>query len=405
MVAPDPDAPPPTVFVAYTHDSPQHKADVRAFAGLLSANYVLVELDQWAEGQRQDWYAWAHRHITTSDYTIIVASPQCKIVGDGGGLATENRGARAEMSVIRDLLQDDRGKWLPKLLPVVLPGRDVAEIPHFLQPRAADHYRIDELTDQGVDGLLRVIFKRPKAVRPPLGRPPVLPQEAADRPLVAEPSWRGLSDEVDVLWRTDIEALSRTWPSQWPATLEVHLAPVGDARISMTRLRDLERGLPMYAAERGILDVRSGVDTPPAEDAVRVSSRDPFRTDGGGMAVLRTGQRSAWMILPQGRIGSVLIPDDVVRKIQLMLSALAELGPALPEVVVPTAGIDPAGLVRRGEEHDLTSNRAGMPMSNVALVRLRADECVSSADLVATTGQIAVELAERLLAKFGVPGR
>ncbi|MCX2947380.1 SEFIR domain-containing protein [Lentzea sp. NEAU-D7] len=406
MVAPEPDA--FTAFIAYTHDSQQHKDDVLALATLLVHNGVQVELDQWAEGRRQDWYAWALEHIPASDYTIIVASPQCKIVGDGRGPATENRGARAEMAVIRDLLQDDRAKWLPRLLPVVLPGRDVAEIPLFLQPRAADHYLV-ELTNEGIEDLLRTIYGEPRVLRPALGQRPVfsqrVPGAVAPPPRTAEPSWQVLPDPVEVLWRKDLEALARSWPSQWPGTLEVHLVPVANARISMSQLRSLEHRLPVYVAERGILNLHADVDTFSGEEVVRVSSRDPFRTDGGGMAVLRSGQRSAWMALPRGQIGEVLIRDDVVRKIQLMLSALAELGPGLPEVVVPTVGIDPVGLVRRGEVHDLTSNHASMPMSGSSVVRLRADQAVSSADLVAMTGQIAVELAEQLLAKFPAPDR
>ncbi len=164
------------MFIAYTHDSQQHKEDVLTLASLLMANGVKTELDQWAEGQPQDWYAWAHEHITGSDYTIIMASPQCKTVGDGGGSSTKNLGARAEMAVIRDLLQRDRAIWRPKCLPAVLPGRSVAEIPDCLQPYAADPYKVDALTEQGIEDLLRVIFRQPKIIRPALGRPPVFPE-------------------------------------------------------------------------------------------------------------------------------------------------------------------------------------------------------------------------------------
>ncbi|MET9225429.1 SEFIR domain-containing protein [Lentzea sp. NPDC003310] len=400
MVAPDHDA--PTVFVVYTHDSPRHKADVLAFATLLMNNGVQTELDQWAEGPRQDWYTWALRHIRSSDYTIVVASPQCKVVGDGGAAATENRGSQSELRAIRDLLQDDYDRWLPKLLPVVLPGRDVTEIPLFLQPRAADHYLV-ELTDAGIEHLLRGIYGEPKNVRPALGRRPVFSQQIpllpASPPPVAEPSWQVLSDEVDVVWRTNIEALAGSWPSQWPATLEVHLAPVADAGISASQLRDLEQRMPAYAAEREILDASSGVEAPRAKGVVQVSSRRPLHADGGGMAALRTGQRSAWMTLPRAGLASVLSRDDVVRKIRLMLSALADLGPALPGEVVPTAGIDPVDLVRRA------GRRAAPPSSLSSVVRLPADEYLTSAELVTMTDQVAAELTERLLDKFPEPPR
>ena len=61
--------------------------------------------------------------------------------------------------------------------------------------------------------------------------------------------------------------------------------------------------------------------------------------------------------------------------------------------------------MRRGEVHDLTSNRATMPMFDKTVVRLGADESLASAELVGTVDQVAIELAERLIAKFPAPGR
>ncbi|MET8758810.1 SEFIR domain-containing protein [Lentzea sp. NPDC004782] len=409
MVGPDRDAPPPKVFVAYTHDSLQHKADVLTLAALLMRNGVETELDQWAEGQPQDWGVWAHEHITGSDYTIIVASPQCKIAGDGGGLATENRGARAEMAVIRDLVQRDRATWRPKLLTVVLPGRGVEEIPDFLQPYAVDHYKIGELTTQGIEDLLRVIFKQPRTLRPSLGRPPVFsqlnPSLPVAAPLAAEPTWHVLPDEAEVVWRTGVESLAKTWKRQWPATLEVHLVPVGDARIPVSQLRSVEANLPVYAHAQGVLDVSSGVDKTSTPDVVMVSSQEPYSSGGGGMALLRNGQRSAWMRLREARLGSVLIREDAVSNIKTMLTALVQLNPALSANVVPVVGIDPVLFVRRGDLSDLTSNSASISMFNRSALRLRADEYLAAAELTGMTEQVAVELAERLLAEFPEPGR
>lgn len=106
------------------------------------------------------------------------------------------------------------------------------------------------------------------------------------------------------------------------------------------------------------------------------------------------------MTLPQGRIGSVLIRDDAVRKIEIMLSALVGLDPVLLETVVPTIGIDPVVLVRCGEVQDLTSNQAAMPMTGTSALRLNADEALTAAELVGKQEQVAIELAERLIAKF-----
>jgi hypothetical protein len=117
-----------------------------------------------------------------------IASHRYHRVGDGGIDTSGGRGAQAESAVIRDLLYSDRAEWVPKLLPVVLPGHDVSEIPIFLQPYSLDHYIVRELTDRGVAGLLRVLTGQPNRVRPKPGTVPKLPPQPPARsfPVVPE---------------------------------------------------------------------------------------------------------------------------------------------------------------------------------------------------------------------------
>jgi hypothetical protein len=60
------------------------------------------------------------------------------------------------------------GRSKAKLLPVVLPGRSVDEIPVFLQPQTADHYLITEWSKAGAEDLLRTITGQPSYIRPPM---------------------------------------------------------------------------------------------------------------------------------------------------------------------------------------------------------------------------------------------
>ncbi len=60
-------------------------------------------------------------------------------------------------------------------MPVVLPGRSVAEIPSFLQPNTADHYIIKDFTVAGAEDLLRHLTRQPPYQRPDPGQAPVLP--------------------------------------------------------------------------------------------------------------------------------------------------------------------------------------------------------------------------------------
>lgn len=75
----------------------------------------------------------------------------------------------------RGLLHSDRARWTTKLLPVVLPGGSVSDVPLFLQPQTADHFLVENLTVRGAEHLIRVLTGQPPYRRPPVGEPVVLP--------------------------------------------------------------------------------------------------------------------------------------------------------------------------------------------------------------------------------------
>jgi SEFIR domain len=166
---PTPAAPRPRVFVSYTHDDTRHKDLVRAFSEFLVQDCGLdVHLDRWDTELRRDWYEWAIDQITRADFVLVIASPMCKQVGDGQVPGGRHRGMQSEIALIREHLHSDRPKWRAKLLPVVLPGRSVDEIPVFLQPQTADHYLVTDWTTAGAEYLLRAITGQPPYLRPPI---------------------------------------------------------------------------------------------------------------------------------------------------------------------------------------------------------------------------------------------
>jgi hypothetical protein len=164
----------PRVFVSYTHDDDEHKENVRAFSEFLAADCGLdVHLDRWDTGMRRDWYEWAIDQITQADFVLVIASPMCRLIGDGQVPGDSHRGMQSEISLIREGLHGDRPTWRGRLLPVVLPGRSVDEIPFFLQPHCADRYAVTELTVAGAEELLRTITGQP-AYLPPVRCPRVV---------------------------------------------------------------------------------------------------------------------------------------------------------------------------------------------------------------------------------------
>lgn len=181
----------PKVFVSYAHESDAHKGSVLAFATFLRKAGIDAVLDLWFTGDRRDWYTWAIREMTDADFVLVVASPRYRRSGDGHGPSTENRGVQSEAALLRELVHADRAAWLPKILPVLLPGHEIDEIPLFLQPHSASRYPVTSLDATGAGELLRVILRQPghpapevgaeRLVLPPHTPEPVPPRERTDR--------------------------------------------------------------------------------------------------------------------------------------------------------------------------------------------------------------------------------
>jgi nucleoside phosphorylase len=165
----------PRVFISYAHDSAEHKAQVRRFAGFLTANGIDARLDLWDDVGRLDWSAWMIEQWREADFVLVVASPEYLRRAEGTGVASVGRGVQFETAILRDEQIRDRASMLGKVLPVVLPGRSVSELPLFLQPYSATRYVVTAFTREGAEDLLRALTRQPAYVRPPLGRLPVLP--------------------------------------------------------------------------------------------------------------------------------------------------------------------------------------------------------------------------------------
>jgi len=163
------------VFVSYAHDSVAHKEEVLCFCEFLVDVGIDAHLDQWYLDERRDWQRWAATQIQQADFVIVVASPVCRLVGNGNVNFNVHRGLQSELRLLYELYHGDPGIWIRRILPVVFPGYSVDDIPLFLQPRTADHYRISEFSLDGADELLRVLTRQPPYRRPAQGNLPVLP--------------------------------------------------------------------------------------------------------------------------------------------------------------------------------------------------------------------------------------
>jgi len=165
----------PRVFVSYAHDSAAHKEDVLCFCEFLVEVGIDAHLDQWYLHERRDWQRWASTQIRHADFVIVIASPVCRLVGNGSVAFNVHRGLQSELRLLYELYHADPETWTRRVLPVVFSGRSVDDIPLFLQPRTADHYCISEFSLDGADELLRILTRQPPYRRPVQGNLPILP--------------------------------------------------------------------------------------------------------------------------------------------------------------------------------------------------------------------------------------
>jgi len=171
---------PTRVFVSYAHESAAHEDAVRELWLLLRRCGVDAQLDKPAAERRQDWPLWMLDQVGQADYVLVVASPAYKRRAEGQAAPDEGRGVQFEAALIREELYRDRERSFGRFLPVLLPGHTIEDIPAWLSPTTTTSYLVAELTEAGIEQLLRVLTGQPWEVAPPLGPVPKLDTRPLD---------------------------------------------------------------------------------------------------------------------------------------------------------------------------------------------------------------------------------
>lgn len=160
----------PRVFVSYSHDTEEHKELVRRFATFLREEAgVDVHLDRWYDTERRDWSSWAIDQLTRADFILVIASPDYKRRADGFAKPEEGRGAQFEAAILRNEVTRNLIEQTKRILPVVLPGRSIDDIPLFLTGYSATHYVISKFTLDGITDLLVAFTGQGEHPMPSLG--------------------------------------------------------------------------------------------------------------------------------------------------------------------------------------------------------------------------------------------
>lgn len=154
----------PTVFVSYSHDSPEHRRWVLDFASFLVTRGVNIRLGQWDVGPGSDLAKYMEQSIADSDRVLLVCTEKyVQKVDDGVG------GVGYEAMVVSGALMRDLGT--AKFIPVVRQDGK-AKLPHALSSRFYVDFSEGRDREGAFDTLLRELHSAPVTVKPPIGANP-----------------------------------------------------------------------------------------------------------------------------------------------------------------------------------------------------------------------------------------
>ena len=158
-----------TVFISYTHDSPEHKEKVLRLADRLCSEGVDCNIDQYETSPPEGWARWMVNQVDNADFILVVCTEIYGRRFTGNEEAGKGLGAQWEGAVITQDLYNSAAHNT-KFIPIVFSSEDGSFIPKIL--RGATYYRID--TEDGYDDLYRRLTDQRRVVKPSIGERRVL---------------------------------------------------------------------------------------------------------------------------------------------------------------------------------------------------------------------------------------
>ena len=158
--------PPPTAFITYTHDTPEHKERVLKLTQKLRADGVDCDLDAFQVSPSEGWPAWMLRAVQTHHFCIVVCTETYARRFDGNETPGQGKGAVWEgRAILQRLYESGKNDCV---IPVVFAPHDVPHIPLLL--KGATHYILgsDLGTDDGYIRLHRALTNQPLDARGPV---------------------------------------------------------------------------------------------------------------------------------------------------------------------------------------------------------------------------------------------
>jgi hypothetical protein len=164
-----------TVFISYSHDTPEHSERVLQLANALRAQGVDAELDQYHVRPPLGWPRWCAEQLRPekSVFVLVICTDTYRQRVEGKTPADEGRGVFWEGGIIYNYLYDDKGN--KRFIPLLLPGATEADIPDPLRGHTRYQPKAFDQNDAGFLALYRELTGQPAVTKPPLGSIVTLP--------------------------------------------------------------------------------------------------------------------------------------------------------------------------------------------------------------------------------------
>ena len=158
----------PKIFVSYSHDMPEHKANVLALATRLRNDGIDCEIDQFINGApAEGWIRWMERQIEWADFVLVVCTEKYlqRFKGDDrvGGRGVNFEGLWISQTLYDQFLGNT------KFVPVIPEHGSIDHVPLIL--KGGSTYKIHS----DYERLYRVLTQQPEVEKPPIGTRIVLP--------------------------------------------------------------------------------------------------------------------------------------------------------------------------------------------------------------------------------------
>lgn len=152
----------PRVFISYSWTSREYMEIVLGLATALVNNHVDVIIDRWDLHAGHDMYVFMEQSIKKADKVLVLCDKDYVEKAN-----SRKAGVGVETSIIT---QDVYGKSdQEKFIPIIMESFEV--MPTYLKGRMGIDFR-EEYRKEGFEELLRVLFNKPRIVKPNLGQYP-----------------------------------------------------------------------------------------------------------------------------------------------------------------------------------------------------------------------------------------